>query len=388
MSLRTSPLVSSVCVLSLLVPLTRCAAGGEGGGDAARDGARDTVVNPVDVPGDDAVDAMDAGANDGTADAGDAAAAVDATDARDVPVDTVRPDACVPATEVCNGIDDDCNGTIDESGCPGHLLLSEVVLTPNAAEFIEIYNPTAHDVPLDDVYLADTDLYPLLIATTGAPTVDASDFVARFPAGATIASHTWQTVATSSPSSFPAQYAGQCPTYYLQTTSTIGACTAARVMRPVPVGAASIGLTATLTNSGEPVVLFTWDGASDLVHDVDYVYVGAPGMSGAAVLNAAVNKSMIFVDGPDGDVTLSGYQLDTPAAMQSFASLPSTGAASVRCVDAEPGETLLGGNGAYGHNETSEPLATTWTVTVPSTVADGGLSGTVNASPNAANRCP
>ncbi len=373
-------------MLSLLAALSGCAAGGEGGGDAAPD-----RVNPVDVLGADAVDAMDATADDGLGDAVDAVIGVDATDAQDVPVDAPvdvpRADVCTPTTEVCNGIDDDCNGTVDESGCPGHLLLSEIVLAPNAAEFIEIYNPTDHDVALGDVYLADTDQYPLVIATMGAPTVDASDFVARFPAGATIASHTWQTVATSNPSGFPAVFAGACPTYFLQSTATIGTCTSSRLMRAVPVGPGSIGLTATLTNTGEPIVLFAWDGASDLVHDVDYVYVGAPGMSGSTVLNAAVNKSMLFVDGPDADATLSGYQLDTPAAMQSFASLPSTGGASVRCNTMETGETQLGGNGVFGHNETSEPLATNWTVTLPATGTDAGAS-TVNASPNAANRCP
>jgi hypothetical protein len=155
-------------------------------------------------------------------------------------------------------------------------------------------------------------------------------------------------------------------------------------MRGLPVGLASVGTTATLTNTGEPIMLFQWDGASDLVQDIDYVY---PGMPGATGTNGAVDKSMLFVDGPDSDTVASGYQLDTPAGMQSFAMAPPLGSAAVRCmIPMEPGETLNGGNGAFGHNETSERLATTWSVTMPIALSDGGVG--FNASPNAANSCP
>jgi hypothetical protein len=83
----------------------------------------------------------------------------------------------------------------------------------------------------------------------------------------------------------------------------------------------------------------------------------------------------------------SGYQLDTPAAMQSFAMAPGLGAAAVRCmIPTEPGEALSGGNGVFGHNETSERLATTWSLTTPITLGDGGTG--FDASPNAANSCP
>jgi hypothetical protein len=383
--------------VSVLVPLVHCAAGSEPGGDA---GPRDVHNTDAGDAGSDDTGLTDAGSNDtgasdtGSTDAGD----MDASDANDTgsgddasgaPTDVMHPDVCVPRTEVCNGIDDDCNGMIDETGCPGHLLVSEVVLAPNAAEFVEIYNPTDHAIDLSNVYVTDTALYPRMIDATSPPAVDASDFAARFPAGAMIASHGYQTVATGNPSAWPAEFAGACPTYYLQSTATVGTCLSAQVMRPLPVGANSIGMTATLTNSGEPITLFTWDGMSDLVHDIDYAYVGAPTMSGATVFNEAVDKSMLFVDGPDPDTMRSGYALDTPVAMQSFAPVPVVGGSAVRCViPMETGETLLGGNGVFGHNETSEHLATTWTTTTPATSTDGGLPTTYDASPNAANHCP
>jgi hypothetical protein len=40
----------------------------------------------------------------------------------------------------------------------------------------------------------------------------------------------------------------------------------------------------------------------------------------------------------------------------------------------------------FGHNETSEQLATTWSVTTPIALGDGGTG--FSASPNAANSCP
>ena len=386
---RPTPALRAIALVPLLFSLTHCAAGDGTGGDASRDSGRDDVNNTdvTEATIGDVIDADDDVSN--ILDAGDLDAHDSSTsDSTDAAADTMRPDVCMPTTEVCNGIDENCDGVIDESGCPGHLLLNEVVLAPNAAEFIEIYNPTDHDIALSDVYLTDSAVYPRLISAMAPPVIDPSDFVARFPVGATIASHAYQTVATGSPNAFPVEFAGQCPTYFLQTTATVGTCLSAIVMRPLPVGPNSIGTSATLTNAGEPIMLFTWDGTSDLVHDIDYAYVGAPGMSGTTILNDAVDKSMLFVDGPDTDTMATGYQLDTPASLQSFAPLPATGGSAVRCAAGETGEILLGGNGVFGHNETSEHLAMTWATTTAASAADGGLPGTFNATPNAMNHCP
>ncbi|MGN6105020.1 MAG: hypothetical protein ACTHU0_07950, partial [Kofleriaceae bacterium] len=67
---------------------------------------------------------------------------------------------------------------------PVALLLTEVVLAPTGGELIEIANPSDQPVSLASYYLADTGLYFRLPA--GAPTLDATDFIAKFPSGATI----------------------------------------------------------------------------------------------------------------------------------------------------------------------------------------------------------
>ena len=70
-----------------------------------------------------------------------------------------------------------------------HLLISEAVVTPTASEFIEIANPTGSAIALDDYYLSDDADYALLPGAFGggpAPNISSFDFIAQFPAGATI----------------------------------------------------------------------------------------------------------------------------------------------------------------------------------------------------------
>ena len=43
--------------------------------------------------------------------------------------------------------------TTEIATAQNHLLLSEVAMQPNAAEFIEIYNPTVNAISLDNYYL-------------------------------------------------------------------------------------------------------------------------------------------------------------------------------------------------------------------------------------------
>jgi len=94
-------------------------------GDApTASGAADAIVVPTDATndavGDDAA-GDDAAGDDATGDAGAVDAEADAaTDTDATPPDATADaasdtaDACTPGTEVCNGVDDDCDGTIDE----------------------------------------------------------------------------------------------------------------------------------------------------------------------------------------------------------------------------------------------------------------------------------
>ena len=68
--------------------------------------------------------------------------------------------------------------------------------------------------------------------------------------------------------------------------------------------ATDVGGSAGLTNSGENAVLFFWDGASDLVSDVDMINIGTPSSS-----NDVAAKTGVSVDGPDADTTASMYPI-------------------------------------------------------------------------------
>ena len=99
-----------------------------------------------------------------------------------------------------------------------------------------------------------------------------------------------------------------------------------------------------ISNSREMVMLFQWTGG--LIEDLDYVIWGDDTDSATRV-----DKSMI-----------GGYQADTAIAAQNAnaATPPSGSTAIVRCDANEPGETMTGGNGPTGHDETSENFSAAW----------------------------
>lgn len=219
----------------------------------------------------------------------------------------------------------------------GTLLLSEVVVAPNAGEFIEIMNPTDTAVDLSAYYLSDAPEYWRLPAHM--PDVDSTDAVVRFPAGAMIPAGAAVTVALDTTSNFAAYY-DALPTYSIASGTMV---------------AVAGGATPTITNAGEPIVLFRWDGQSDRVVDVDLMIVGSP-----SAINQLVDKSGEAQDGPDSGTATSVYASDArtiPA--QSMA--PGSGLSTKRvALESAAVEIQNGSNGVDGQDETSEATATTW----------------------------
>jgi predicted extracellular nuclease len=234
------------------------------------------------------------------------------------------------------------------------LLLSEIVVTPTGGEFIEIYNPTASSIVLSDVYLTDATFaggstyYYNIVTGANAGGGGFGDFHARFPDGASIAPGEFQTIAMAGSDDFFAEY-GFDPTYELYED---GAPDAVPDMREALPG--SINGQGGLSNGGEVVVLYTWDGASDLVQDIDYAVWGDK--------VEAVDKTGISVDGPDGDAVATAYLADTAIAIQDVVAPGGHGSGdSFQRVDFNEGtETQTGGNGLTGSDETSENLSVTW----------------------------
>jgi hypothetical protein len=213
------------------------------------------------------------------------------------------------------------------------LLLSEIALAPTTGEYIEIVNPSAATVPLDHYYLSDNGDYFKLPA--GSPTVTTGDFIVQFPPGATIAPHGVATIALNTAAAFTTAY-GTAPTYSIGG----GAVDMTKVTSMFP----------SLTDGGEIVVLFYWDGSAPLVRDIDIMLAGAP-----TAANGFVNKSGYQQGG-------GTYGTDADSMpMQSKA--PAAGVSTKR-IALKAGHVVHGSsNGITGDDETSEMTSATWDTT-------------------------
>lgn len=257
---------------------------------------------------------------------------------------------------------------------PARLLLSEFATTPTDGEFVEIFNPNSFPVDLTDVYLTDATFagggtFYYQIVEGGGGGGGFGDWFARFPAGAVIEAGEYQTVALNGSTAFNATY-GVDPTYELAEDDV--APDAIPEMVEATPGSIN-GLQGGLTNFGEVVVLFSWDGQSDLVQDLDYVVYG-DGVEG-------IDKTGVSIDGPDADADTSTYADDTPVASQEGNVAGATGTHPVgeswqRLHLSEGTETRTGGNGLTGNDEMSENVSFTWTeaAVTPNAATAGAVS--------------
>jgi len=217
-----------------------------------------------------------------------------------------------------------------------HILISEIVISPTDGEYIKITNPTNNTVDLTDYYLTDatdtstSSFYYNLPSGNNFHSGSSSDFTARFPAGYSINSGESVIIAIDE-TRYNNEY-GEMPDLAIKSD----------FLNAVD-GINSIGLAPTyLDNFSETIVLFYWDGTSDIVKDVDYILWGDK--------KCAVDKTGI-----------STYLNDTPIDQQEFAPYHVEGKKLQR-ISNEGSETSSGGNGITGHDETSENLASSWQI--------------------------
>lgn len=209
-----------------------------------------------------------------------------------------------------------------------HLLLSEVVLQPSQAEFIEIYNPTDAAISLGGYYLADNQEYPFLPG--GLPTLNLGDFIVEFPA-VQIESREALTVAINGVD-FETYYGFKADLEIYD----FDALTSNMII--------TIETNAILSNAGEGIALFYWNGVDATVKDVDLMNVGVP-----TAVSQIVDKSGI-----------PGYLPDSytiPFQLQA----PGLGLSTERILLEDLNEIHLGtGNGITGDDETTEDISVTW----------------------------
>ncbi len=265
-------------------------------------------------------------------------------------------------------------GQIVEPETPQKLLISEFVVTPTAGEFIEIHNPGELPIDLTNYYLTDatfqggpTFYYQIVEGPGRGGGGGFGDWHARFPEGASIAPGEFQTVALAGDSLFADIY-GEDPTYELYEDGTDNPNDVPN-MREARPGLIDDGGGSLLTGGDEVIVLYYWDGLSDLVGDVDYVIYDDESPAN----NEQVDKTGVIIDGPDADSDSSAYLADTDIGSQQPAPGSNTAGLSSHRVDfTEGAQTASGGNGVTGADETSEDLNNTFL---------GGLMPTPNAPP-------
>jgi len=226
------------------------------------------------------------------------------------------------------------------AGIHDHLLISEVMLTPEQGEYIELWNPTDAEIDLETYYLSDNSAYVGI--AKGEPWApfgsEGSDFLARFAPGTRIRAGEVLVIATNPDFEFAH---GRCADLGLHAMPVhCGGDTTPSLIAPEN-GALGTqeGL---LTNGGEMLVLFSWSGTvGEPVKDVDYIVWGDVTKLGDS---EAADKSAEM-----------GYQADTPLAQQRPALPPPANQSLERC-SLEIGEKTSGGNGITGDDETSEQL--------------------------------
>jgi hypothetical protein len=242
-----------------------------------------------------------------------------------------------------NQEDANSDGVGDVCEASNHLLLTEVSVGPSGHEFVEIHNPSSQAVDLSDYYLWDatksgTDYW--MIASE--PAVDQTyDFAVRFPASSSIGPGQYLTISVSATADFAANF-GENPDFAVLGDGSGG------TQNMLPAYTDSVGSGPTITDSGEVMVLFQWDGSSDLVKDIDYLVWG---------------DKVEASDKSGETVGSSTYQNDTAIGDQE--TPPGDGRSYQRVDLTEGNETKTGGNGISGNDETSEDVSQTWKTDTP-----------------------
>jgi hypothetical protein len=256
-----------------------------------------------------------------------------------------------------------------------HLIISELMIMTRSpastfgSPFVAITNPTAGDLDLSDVYLTDGTTAPsafyynialgnLTAANPGGG--NGGDFHARFPAGFVLPAGETLVISLKGSTEFVSAY-GRTPDFELFEDSPVpDNVPELREAFPGSINAGPLGGTniPVLSDVAESLVLYSWDGSSDQVIDLDYVMWGT-------------NPSP-RVDKTGVTIGAHTYLADTAVASQEpVAAVGPTFRHSFRRVSTDEGtETLTGGNGLNGHDETSENLATTWADVTPPVPAD------------------
>tara|TARA_Y100001970_G_scaffold155040_1_gene189920 strand:+ start:7031 stop:8551 length:1521 start_codon:yes stop_codon:yes gene_type:complete len=226
-----------------------------------------------------------------------------------------------------------------------HLQFTRVVVKPDKAELISIFNPTTESISLAEYYISDSpDYYKIQTENNLSPGNFINDFLAKFP-NIEIAAGDSLDIAIH-PDYADIYLDNFVPDLLLQTDL--------QETEPGSLGAGGQGNSsyARLDNAQECLMLFKWDGnTNNPVQDIDYFLWGG--------VAQAVDKT-----------DEAGYLEDTPANQQDyFSTIHDDYSSYFRLTFNEAEE--LNGNGYNGHDETSELFNSTWHILASPDVSTG-----------------
>ncbi len=253
-----------------------------------------------------------------------------------------------------------------------HLLITEVYVPPSSEAnqaFVEIANETAQSVDLGQYYLANYNTYYQLVDKQFP--VTSQFFVARFPE-ITIRPGEVKVVALDGAAYLDAF--GKHADFEIKGSD--GQTPDMNVIR--------MGDNPSLETLKGMIIMFQWDGQSDLVKDVDYIPWGL-----SAFNSVWMDKSGVQIDGPDADTQTSAYADDLSKPQQKAISSIPAGESLQRNGVEEVDEVTSGGNGITGHNEATENWQLSFKTASPtpgsfSAVAGDG-TGSVTLKPDTVN---
>ncbi len=259
------------------------------------------------------------------------------------------------------------------------LLITEVSVEPDEAEFIEVYNPNSFLVTLSDYYLTDaihygTDNTLYWQIAAGTPTADTvgggnyNDFTARFPDGYEIGAGQTITIAVQGSDNFENNF-GFLPDLELYEDGATP--DAVPDFRPVFINADSpagnsiytAGRTAGSDGRprgipeleeyfGESLILYHYALGDDFVTDIDIF-----------IWRHTVGSFPFTFDKTDITIGDHTYLPDTPVEdVQSTPAEVQQGESYNRIVSDSGFQPSVGSNGVEGRDETGEDWATTMQV--------------------------
>ena len=221
---------------------------------------------------------------------------------------------------------------------------------------VAIVNPTSAMVDLSDYYITDAvdtssdKYYYNLPSGSDYWSGSVRDFLARFPENTTIDSGDTLFLSLHTKEMFEEVYPFSPDLSLFED------------MRDTEISYNFLDL---LNDQRGVLILFQWDGSTEVVRDVDYFLWGDNSNS---------------IDKTD----VEGYNPDTPVEEQSFIYAHGEDSTYVRISAEEIGEKSTGGNGITGHDETSEKFSESWHVILSPHIVYGCLNeSAANYNPNA-----